>query len=167
MFRRQIRFVWSDSWYIRVNVGDTFQMINFDLINSLLNFWLWLKKSASDLLLLKGGKILIKVCDSWWICGSRGDTFEMIILDFISNNLKCWFKFEFFWFKAVVHTNLIKILVKGCSDLVIRDFDGILTGILLITSVSSERHSIFELRVTSSSSIYPDYWCCYSIKIPY
>ena len=39
MFRRWRGLIWSDIWNIHVNGGDDFQMIIFDLINSILNFW--------------------------------------------------------------------------------------------------------------------------------
>ena len=40
----------------------------------------------------------------------------MIIFDLINSILKCWFRFEFCCFNSVVHTKLIKILVRGCRD---------------------------------------------------
>ena len=45
-------------------------------------------------------------------------------------------------------------------NIVIQHCDVILTYILLITSVASEKHGIFELIVTSSYSIYFNSWCC-------
>ena len=57
-----------------------------------------------------------------------------------------------------------KLLSKDVVIVVIGHCDGSLTGIPLIDSVSSERHSVFELILTSSSSICYDSWCCCSMK---
>ena len=57
-----------------------------------------------------------------------------------------------------------KFLSKDVVILLIRNCDGSLTDISLITSVVSERHDFFELIVTSYSSIHFDSWCCCSMK---
>ena len=105
-----------DSWYIYVNGGDEFQMTIFDIINSLFKFWLGFEsfcfKYVVDTWQIK---ITVKGCDSWWTYGRGGNTFNMIIFDIINIPIKCWFRFEFFCFKAVVCTKLIKKIVKGCS----------------------------------------------------
>ena len=117
MFRRQRGFVRGCSWYIHFNGGDTFQIIIFDIIDSIFKYWFWFEffcfKPIFD---TKRIKILVKGCDIWWIHGSGGNNFQMIIFDLINILFKCWIRFEFFCLKAVVHTKLIKILVKGCSN---------------------------------------------------
>ena len=113
MFRRWRGLIWSDIWNIHVNGGDDFQMIIFDLINSILNFW------------------------------SR---------------------LEFWYFNSAVHTKRIKNLPKDVVILEILNCDGILTDISLITSVYSDRHGSFEMRVTSFSPICFNSWCCFYIK---
>ena len=55
---------------------------------------------------------LVKMCDSWEIHGSRGNTFQMIIFDLVNSIFKCWFRFECFCFKYVVQTKRIKIIVN-------------------------------------------------------
>ena len=50
-----------------------------------------------------------------------------------------------------------KLLSKDAGILKIRHCDVSLTDISFITSVTSERHSVFDVRVTSSSSIYYNY----------
>ena len=62
---------------------------------------------------------------------------------------------------ALIWSNFLS---KGVVILVISNFDGSLTNISLIISVASERHGVFYLRVTSSSSIFSDSWCCCYIK---
>ena len=47
-----------------------------------------------------------------------------------------------------------KLLSKDVVISEIWNCDGIFTDVSLVTSVASERHSVFELIVTSSSSIY-------------
>ena len=117
MFIRRRGFVRSDSWYIHVNGGDNFQMISFDLIDSLFKFWFWFEFFCSKAVVdTKRINIIFKGCDIWWIHGSGGDNFQMIIFDLINSLFKCWFWFEFFWFKAVVDTNRITIIVKGCDS---------------------------------------------------
>ena len=136
------------SLWIHGSRGDNFQMIIFDLINSLLKYWFmfefWYFKAV---VYNKRINFLVKGCDSWYIHGSRGNNFQIIIFDLINSLFKCWLRFEFWCFKDIVYTKWIKII------------DGILTAILLITSVASERHGVFELIVTSSSSICSDTWC--------
>ena len=52
-----------------------------------------------------------------------------------------------------------KLSSKDVVILEISNCDIILTDISLITSVASERHDVFELRVISSSSICFDFFC--------
>ena len=113
MFRRRIGFVWYDIWYIYVYGGDTFQMIIFDLINSLFKccFWFeffWFKDSVDT----KRIKSIVKVCDIWRIHGSRGYTFRMIISDLINSLFKLCVRFECCCFKDVVHTKRINFSSK-------------------------------------------------------
>ena len=56
-----------------------------------------------------------------------------------------------------------KFLSKDVVILDTSNFDGSLTHISLITSVASERHVVFELRVTCSSTIFFGSWCCWYI----
>ena len=141
-------------------------MIIFDLINSIFKCFFWFDffcfKSVID---TKRIQIIFKGCDNWWIGGGGGDPFQMIIFDLIKNPFKCWIRFKFWCFKDVVNTKLIKIIFKGCSNLVIRNCDRSLTDISLITSVSSEIHGVFELRATIYSSVCFDFWCCCPMKI--
>ena len=48
MFRRWRGLVQCNSWYIHVNVGDNFQMISFDFINSIFNCWFKFKVFCFD-----------------------------------------------------------------------------------------------------------------------
>ena len=64
----------------------------------------------------KADQNFVKWCASWGIYVSRGNTFQMIILDIINSLFKCWIRFNFRCVKAVVHNKLIKMLVKGCSN---------------------------------------------------
>ena len=140
-------------------------MINFDLIKSIFKCWFWFEFFCFKAVVhTKRINFLVKGFDSWYIHGSGGDNFQMIFFDISNSLFKCGFRFEFFCFKSVVHTKRIKSIVKRCSNLVIRNCDGSLTDIPLITLVDSDRQGVFELRVISSSSIYFDSWCCCSMK---
>ena len=113
MFRRWRGFVCSYTWYIPVNGGDTFQMIILDLINSLFKCWFRFKSyyfnSAVHTKLLK---MFVKQNDCWYIYGSLGDNFQMIIFDLLNSLLKFWLRFEFCNFNSSVHNKLFKIIVK-------------------------------------------------------
>ena len=123
MFRRQMGFVWGDSWYIHVNGGDIFQIISFDLIDSIFKCWFWFNFFCFKAVANNNGiKNLVKGCDISWIRGSGGKTFQMIIFDIINSIFKCCIRFKFCCFKAVVHTKLIKIIVKVCSNFSSRQF---------------------------------------------
>ena len=130
-------------------------MISFNLIDSIIKFWFWFKfwcfKAVVD---TKRIRILVKGCDSWWICGSGGNTFNMIIFDLINILFKCWFWFEFSASKLLFIQSWSKFLSKDVVILLISNCDGSLTDISLITSVVSERHDFFELIVTILFSIY-------------
>ena len=61
-----------------------------------------------------------------------------------------------FCLKYVVHTKLIKIIVKDLVILVVTNCGRRLNDISLITSVYYERQGIFELIITSYSLIFFD-----------
>ena len=54
-----------------------------------------------------------------------------------------------------------KLLSKDVVTLVISNFYGSLADISLITLVASERHSVFELGLTTSSICHDSWSCCY------
>ena len=164
MFRWRRGIVRSDSWYINVNGGYNFQMISFDIKNSLFKCWLWFKSSASELLLIQSrSKFSSKDVISDGFVVAEAILFRWLSLISLVVFSNVGSGSIFFCFKAVVHTKLIKVLVKWCSALVISNCDGSLTGILLITSLSSDRNGVFDLIVTSYSSIWSYYLCCCSM----
>ena len=140
-------------------------MIIFYVINSLFKYWFRLECCCfKDIVHTKGINFPDKGCDGLYIHGNGGDTLKIISFDIINSLLKFWSRLEFCRFKAVVDTNLIKMIIKGYSNFSNKDFYGRLADISLITSISSERRVIFELRVTALSSIYFNFRCCCSTK---
>ena len=113
----KIFFKGCDSLWIIGSRGEMFQMIIFDLINSIFKCWFWFEfccfKAVFDTIRIK---ILLKGCDSCFICGSGGNTFQMIIFDLIISLFNFWIRFEFFYLRSVVHTKLIIIIFKRCRN---------------------------------------------------
>ena len=88
-------------------------MIIFDIINNIFKCWSRFKFCCFKAVVhTKWITILVKGCDSLWICGIGGYTFQMIIFDIINSLFKCWSRFKCFCFKAVVHTKWINFSSK-------------------------------------------------------
>ena len=106
-----------NTWYIHGSGCDTFQMIIFDIINSLFKSWFWFEFICFNAVIdTKWINCTVKGYDSTWIRVIGGDNFQKIIFDLINCLFKCLIRFEFFCFKAVVHNKLIKMIVKVCSN---------------------------------------------------
>ena len=76
--------------------------------------------------------IIVKGSYCWWMRGSGGNNFQMIIFDINNSLFKFWFRFEFCCFKYVVHTKQIKTFSKDVVIIVIGNCDRRLTDISLI-----------------------------------
>ena len=80
MFRRQRGFVRSDIWYIHVNGGESFQMIFFDIINSLFKWCFRFKFVHSILILvLSCSYLLSDDAETLEICFSCTRSFDGIL----------------------------------------------------------------------------------------
>ena len=126
-------------------------MTIFDLINSIFKCWFWFEffwfKAVVD---AKRIKIPIKGCDSWWICGIRGDNIQMTIVDIINNLLKCWIRFEFSTSKLLFILSWSKIFSQDLLFLVIRNFWRKVDWLLLpyyLTHVSILGYNVHTLSI--------------------
>ena len=146
----------SDKWYIHSSVvGNNFQMIIFDIINSFPNAGSGLDFDTSMLLFILSCLELFSnklIYDIFMVA-------EAIIFRWLSLISLILF------YNVVPGTNfstlILLFILSGSkflsNDVVIleiRNFYGSLIDISLITSVASDRNGVSELRVTSSSSIY-------------
>ena len=95
-------------------------MISFDLINSIFKCWFRFELCYFNFsVYTKLFKIIVKQSYSWYIHGSGGNTFQMIMFDLINSLFKCWYRLKCCYFNSTVHTKWIKILAKGCSHFII------------------------------------------------
>ena len=137
-------------------------MIIFDLIKSLFKYCFRLELYYfNPAVHTKLFKILVRQIDKWYIRGSRGDTFQIIIFDLINSIFKFWSRFKTFCFNYDVCDRLIKNLVKGCRIfkkglLLYKEFWWKLDWYLIDNLSRFWKPQFYELRGTSYFSIYYD-----------